>query len=74
MGKESVEWLRVSDRGIHSAPMPWVFWPAALRACAGQHRLLPLWKVGLRWWFKKKKEEEEVEKEKREKRKKKLEL
>lgn len=75
MEKESVEWLRASDRGIHSAPMPWVFWPAALRARAGQHRLLPLWKVGLRWWFKKKKkkkkeEEEEVEKEKRGKKKK----
>lgn len=61
-----MEWLCVSDRGIHSAPMPWVFWPAALRARAGQHRLPLLWKVGLRWWFKKKKnEEEEGEKEKR---------
>lgn len=52
-----MEWLCVSDRGIHSAPMPWVFWPAALRARAGQHRLLLLWKVGLRWWLKEKEEE-----------------
>lgn len=48
-GKETVEWLPVSDRGIYSALMPWVFWPAALRASTGPYRLLPLWKVGL-WW------------------------
>lgn len=44
-----MEWLPVSDRGIYSALMPWVFWPAALRASTGPYRLLPLWKVGL-WW------------------------
>lgn len=46
-GTESVEWLREPDRGIDSAAMPWVFWPAALRASTGPHRLLSLWKVGL---------------------------
>lgn len=44
---ESVEWLCKPDRGIYSALMPWVFWPAALRASTGPHRLLSLWKVGL---------------------------
>lgn len=39
----------MSDRGIYSALMPWVFWPAALRASTGLYRLLPLWKVGM-WW------------------------